>query len=98
MKNQKFRTRLDWNLDIAVILKNHPVPAVKAIAPQFEELAKAYPQQRAGQIICNYICGDYRDGEGAVSPQTHEILNELFPGNPDPFFEESGVTFKRLSA
>lgn len=60
----------------------------------FKELAEAYPQQRAGQIFCNYICPDYRDEE--VSGATKLILRSLFEDNPDPFYEESVVTLKRL--
>lgn len=54
-----------------------------------------FPDGRFGQIICNYICPDYRDKN--PSNQTLEILNTLFPNNPDPFYEESYVTLERLS-
>lgn len=60
----------------------------------FKELAEAYPEQRAGQIFCNYLCPDYRDEE--VSGGTKLILQSLFEDNPDPFYEESVVTLKRL--
>lgn len=55
---------------------------------------KSHPQQRFGQIICNYLLPDYRNespGKG-----TPEIMNYLFPNNPDPFFEESEETYKRI--
>lgn len=86
--------RQEANLKIASILKGSEHSALRVIANRFAELAKQYPQQRAGQIICNYICDDYRCGH--TSALTVDILNLMFPGDPDPFFEESVVTLKRL--
>lgn len=65
----------------------------------FNEIYKyifKYPEQRFGQIICNYICPDYRNYE--VSEETKYIISNLFPDNPDPFFEEPWETFKRLKS
>ena len=98
-------TRQEANLKLVNILKN--IPKVRDIQfcdsynnvylfPEiFEIFANKYPQQRAGQIICNYICPDYRNKEVSVS--TKIIMEALFPDNPDPFYEESEVTLKRLS-
>lgn len=104
-QNKYIMTRQEANLKIANILNS--IPKVRDIQfwdsynsvylfPEiFEIFANKYPQQRAGQIICNYICPDYRNKE--VSTITKIIMETLFPGNPDPFFEESEVTLKRLS-
>lgn len=58
------------------------------------DLIEKYPQQRFGQIICNYVCTDYRDPE--PHPRTKNIMDVLFPDVSDPFYEESTVTLKRL--
>ena len=84
-------TRLEANLKIAEILKN---TAWDSEAKQFEELARKYPQQRAGQIMCNYMMPDYRDSNPCK--ETMMMRDFFFLGNPDPFFEESEVTLKRL--
>ena len=91
---EQIRKRQDFNKEIAVILANHENELVRGIARDFLDLTHKCPQMRAGQIICNFICGDYRERE--VMNPTKVILNELFPGNPDPFFEESYVTLNRL--
>lgn len=92
---EQIQGRQKFNFEIADILKNHPDILVCGIARDFRMMAEKMPQQRAGQLICNYICGDYRDVEPAYP--TKHILEVLFPGNPDPFFEESYETLKRLS-
>lgn len=69
-----------FNLDEEVILK-------------FYRYIIKHPEQRFGQIMCNYICPDYRDGN--ISDTTKEIMNKLFPNDPDPFYEEPWITFKR---
>lgn len=92
---EQIKSRQDCNIRIAAILANHENELVSGIARDFLELANRFPQQRASQLICNYICADYRDFE-PMNP-TKVILEALFPGNPDPFFEESYVTLKRLT-
>lgn len=59
-----------------------------------KELAEKFPQQRAGQLICNYIHPQYRHPN--APDNTRAFLEYLFPGDPDPFYEESVVTLKRL--
>lgn len=98
-------TRQEANLKIANVLKSIPkirdiqfwdsYNSVSLFPEIFKIFTNKYPQQRAGQIICNYICSDYREKE--VSAKTKLIMQTLFPDNPDPFFEESEVTLKRLS-
>lgn len=84
-------TRLEANLKIATLL---PRTHIAYCTDFFRECAISHPQQRAGQIFCNYICYDYRDPE--PDPLTTKTLAFLFPDNRDPFFEESEVTLKRL--
>ena len=91
---EQIKRRQEFNFEIAEWLREHDFLVVRAIAGKFEDLAKQYPQQRAGQIICNYICPDYRDESPNIV--TKQITEGLFPGNPDPFFEESYETLKRL--
>lgn len=93
---EKISKRQEANFEIAGILENHENPTVRGYAMEFMELAQQHPQWRAGQIFCNELCADYRDGEGYVSPQTQEVLGVLFPNDPDPFFEESIDTLNRL--
>lgn len=93
---EQIQKRQESNFEIARIIENHPNELVRGIARDFKMMAERMPQQRAGQIICNYICCDYRDLE-PTNP-TKVILEALFPGNPDPFFEESVVTLKRLTS
>ena len=85
--------RQEANLEIAEILKD---TNWNQLGIQLESLAKEFPQQRAGQIICNYICSDYRDP--VISVETKDIMDFLFPDDPDPFFEESVVTLKRVKS
>ena len=85
--------RQEANLELANILKD---TAWNHLGIQLESLAKEFPQQRAGQIVCNYICPDYRDSIN--SAETQAIMNFLFPDDPDPFFEESVVTLERVKS
>ena len=85
--------RQEANLELAEILKD---TNWNQLGVQLESLAKEFPQQRAGQIICNYICPDYRDS--VISVETKDIMDFLFPDDPDPFFEESVVTLKRVKS
>lgn len=65
------------------------------LCDKLKECIETFPQQRFGQIICNYICWDYRDK--TISDFTEKFMNTVFPGNPDPFFEESKYTYYRLT-
>ena len=58
-------------------------------------LIEDHPQQRFGQLVCNYMTPDYRNA--TPSDVTLWLQEYLFPGNPDPFFEESKVTYYRLT-
>lgn len=90
---EQISKRQEANLKIADILKG---TAWNQLGIQLEALAKEFPQQRASQIICNYICPDYRDQINSV--ETQAIMNFLFPEDPDPFFEESVMTLNRLKS
>ena len=89
-------TRQEVNREIAQYLKEHSFLAVRAIADKFRELVEQYPHQRAGQIICNYICPDYRNEHPVFL--TKQVMKGLFPINYDPFYEESIDTLKRLKS
>lgn len=94
------KTRQEFNFKISELLKGTPVGQLplsvsQNFAEMFEGLSYIYPQQRAGQIICNYICPDYRSLEPCTN--TRLIMDSLFPINMDPFFEESSETYNRLS-
>lgn len=86
--------RQEYNYKILSILKSY-FPEMKNKFTDIEKCIESFPQQRFGQIICNYICPDYRNQN--VNSITSSIMGSIFPGNPDPFFEESEVTFKRLT-
>jgi hypothetical protein len=92
--NKLIKSRQSYNYDIIKLLYDN-YPQFSECFPYIEEAIDKYPQQRFGQIICNYICSDYRDNQ--VSLFTTEFFNTIFPNDPDPFFEESKETFKRLS-
>lgn len=85
-------TRQEYNFKIYALVNQNRV-----LSKQRELLLtciEQYSQQRFGQIICNYICPDYRDAEPSV--ETILIMDAFFPENPDPFYEEPQVTYARL--
>lgn len=90
---EQIANRQKANLEIADILKGSDLDVRYGIACEFRQLAERFPDQRAGQIITNYIVPEYRT---EPTNKSRDILNELFPGNPDPFFEESVETLNRI--
>lgn len=86
--------RQEANRKILSILKAK-YPQFSNTFPEIGEWIEKFPDGRFGQIICNWICPDYRDQ--VVSEGTTNMMETLFPGDPDPFFEESVTTLKRLS-
>lgn len=101
--HEQISKRQESNFEIAKILEDMIIGHMRvdtsdgrtiSLPEAFRELSEAYPQQRAGQIFCNYLCPDYRDKE--VSNGTKLILRTLFEDDLDPFYEESVVTLKRL--
>ena len=100
---EELTKRREANLEISRILEKLPIGnlqlcltngAVMLLPSLFRVLSEEYPQQRAGQIICNYICPDYRSEN--TSAKTKAILRIMFPNDSDPFFEESTTTLNRL--
>lgn len=85
-------TRQEANNEILGLVAEDPF--LKTRLEMLTEYIRLCPSQRFAQILCNYICSTYRD----YSPDPEEVacLERLFPGNPDPFFEESVVTLQRL--
>ncbi len=92
---EQIQKRQESNLKIADILKGTQLEAKYQVGTRLTELANQFPQQRAGQLITNYIVPEYRF---APTNATREILEALFPGDPDPFFEESVVTLERFKS
>ena len=90
---EQIANRQKANLAIADILKGSDLDIRYGIACGFRQLAERFPRQRAGQIITNYIIPEYRT---EPSNKSRDILNQLFPGNPDPFYEESVETLERI--
>lgn len=76
------------------------IDILKAKYPEYnyndiKKLVSQFENQRFGQIICNYVCPDYRDSK--PSEITSNIMNKWFPIDFDPFFEESTETLNRLT-
>lgn len=88
--------RQEYNRKILdFLIKKECIWEDSGIYDKLKECIEIFPQQRFGQIVCNYICGDYRDK--IISDFTKEFMNIIFPDNPDPFFEESHYTYYRLT-
>lgn len=92
-------SRQDYNKSILSWLENNNDPVLAnepKLAPYIERMIKAYPDQRFGQLIANYICPDYRDG--VPTAFTRSVLRAWFSGyEGDIFFEESKNTLERLN-
>lgn len=87
----KVRQRKKWNYKVlGLIRKKYAI-----LNDNLFELIEAYPEQRFGQIICNYICPDYRS-ERPSSITEHWLKTNIFPNNMDFFYEEPWETFERL--
>lgn len=91
--NGAIANRQHVNLTIAGIIAGTNLDVKYNIASELRQLAQQYPQQRCGQLITNYIVPEYRSNP---SIRSREILEAIFPGNPDPFFEESVDTLERI--
>lgn len=85
-------TRHEANNKILDLIQDNVV--VSKVIADIQEHIDEYPQQRFGQIICNYIFPDYRDSDPSV--ETKAFMNAIFPNDPDPFYEESVETYNRL--
>lgn len=88
-------TRQEANRKILSILKAKYYNFFKDYFDTIEEWIEKFPDGRFGQIICNWICPDYRDAN--PSWETLIMMVTLFPDDPDPFFEESVTTLERLT-
>ena len=88
-------TRQEANRKILDILKAQHYNVFKNYFDSISDWIEKFPDGRFGQIICNWICPDYRDKD--ISTESIIIMACLFPKDPDPFFEESTVTLKRLT-
>lgn len=86
-------TRQEANYKILAILESE-YQGCSMIYPGIKVLIDHYPDQRFGQIICNYVCPDYRINTTMFSSV---FMKLIFPIDYDPFFEESIETLERLS-
>jgi hypothetical protein len=84
-------SRKEFNLKLLEELKKRP--EFEMIIGYLPELIEKYPDQRFGQLFCNYIFPEYRYRSYLMS--IFKFMDEIFPGNPDPFFEESSETYNR---
>lgn len=89
IKDEISRQEVNYKIACLIATQSDPETALDLC-----DLIEKYPQQRFGQIICNYVCTDYRDPEPNL--HTKVIMDALFPDVSDPFYEESTVTLKRL--
>lgn len=92
MTIKEIMQRQQANQQITELIKDDSF--IKKNLDFLKQMIIQYPNQRFGQIICNYICPSYRNIE--PDPEEMACMNRLFPGNPDPFYEESVETLNRL--
>lgn len=87
-------TRQEANREIINFIAEKEILDEVFINP-IKELIEKWPNQRFGQIMCNYACPDYR--EAVTTSTTKLIMNKLFKDfKYDPFYEESTETLERL--
>ena len=86
--------RQEANYKILDILKQK-YPQYFPIYTGINTLIKSFADQRFAQLVCNYVCPDYRDNRPSMF--TSLIMYNWFPGDSDPFYEESVETLKRLT-
>lgn len=89
-------TRQEANRKILSVLKAKYYTLLKNHFNIIDEWIEKFPDGRFSQIICNWVCPDYRDDNPSLTSSV--IMETLFPGDLDPFFEESEVTLKRLTS
>ena len=94
IKEQILR-RQEFNRDVLMHLKNKYGDQYKHLWQSISQCIEGMPQQRFAQIICNYILPDYRSSY--PSEITKDFMEQVFPNNSDPFYEESYITLKRIS-
>lgn len=95
LQNKGKKSRQEYNYLIAALIKEKYPQWNDLIIDTVIPLIDKYPDQRFGQIICNYICPDYRNEK--LSPPTKQFMSTIFPIKMDPFYEESSKTYKRLN-
>lgn len=87
-------TRKEYNHKILNFLRTE-YPENDEIYDKIDYWIDSYPDQRFGQIICNYICPDYRSTR--ISEYTTILWDKWFGTCKfDPFYEESCETYNRL--
>lgn len=103
--DEMIERRQEFNKKVSDLLKkdNNLKVLLDAIDQDFEEffetlddLIEGHPQQRFGQIVCNYIFWNYREDD--MPEMARKTFEYIFPINFDPFYEESYETWERLNA
>ena len=62
-----------------------------------KKMINNHPEQRFGQILCNYILPNYQFDLDYADDKDNELMNIVFENYfNDPFFEESIDTYNRL--
>ena len=89
----KVKNRREWNYNIVDVIENDYFLPTSYL---LRGLVDRHPQQRFGQIICNYICSDYRNEEPSLNTQLW-LKSNIFPDNIDFFYEEPWKTFNRIN-
>lgn len=92
---EQISKRQDFNRVILTQLEKKYGDQYKHLWQPISQCIEGIPQQRFGQIICNYILPDYRCS--FPSEITQNFMSQIFPNDPDPFYEESYTTLKRIS-
>lgn len=76
---------------LAILARKYP--NYREYFSKIYKYVEKYPNQRFGQICCNYVFPDYRE---QPSDLCKEFLTTIFKLDCDPFFEESLITLKTL--
>ena len=102
MNNKKTMTRQEYNLKIFEQLRNNRFfnnfmerNMSNEVYEVLRDCIQDFPEQRFGQIFCNYVYPTYRDRDVM---ELNQVIDMLFYGSTcsDPFYEESKETFQRL--
>lgn len=102
MNNKKTMTRQEYNFKIFEQLKSNKFfnnfmdrNMSDEVYEVLEDCIQDYPQQRFGQIFCNYVYPSYRDRDVM---ELNQVVDMLFYKSTcsDPFYEESEETYNRL--
>lgn len=92
---EKIQARQKYNRQILQLIIDKKYPISEQRLEKLKVVVESFPQQRFAQLVCNYVFPDYRNSK--PWQETIDFMSSVFPNNPDPFYEESVDTFKRLN-